>query len=134
MNDEEKSLLSVLENDVTSNAARIAIIQLKNNKSIDALSGLVFTIKKAIVGIIFVLTIIFFRLFGWTSLVDLFNNIGELKQVWINLSDNTQILILGFLSAIVSGIITAIISHSMTVRIKSFLGKAKSEEVKKAAS
>jgi hypothetical protein len=128
MNDEEKNLFEALRNNVSSNSAKITIIQLKHNKDIDALSGLVYALIKVIVGIIFVLTIIIFRFFGWASLNNLLNNIGQL-QLWKQLSDNYHILILGFVGAVVSGIIATLIGHFMTDRTKKLVIKLKTEKV-----
>ena len=128
MNDDEKNLFEALRNNVSSNSAKITIIQLKHNKDIDALSGLVYALIKVIVGIIFVLTIIIFRFFGWASLNNLLNNIGQL-QLWKQLSDNYHILILGFVGAVVSGIIATLIGHFMTDRTKKLVIKLKTEKV-----
>ncbi|HKI46804.1 MAG TPA: hypothetical protein VKA08_15855 [Balneolales bacterium] len=128
MNDEERSLFEALKNNVSSNTAKVTIIQLKHNKDIDALSGLVYALIKVIVGIIFVLTIIIFRVFGWSSLNNLLNNIGQL-QLWKQLSDNYHILILGFIGAIVAGIIATVIGHFMTDRTKKLVLKLKTEKI-----
>lgn len=133
MNDEERSLLDALENNVSSNTAKITIIQLKHNKDIDALSGLVYTLIKIIVGIIFVLTVMIFRVFGWSTLNDLLNNITQL-QLWKQLSDSYHILILGFIGAIISAIIATMIGHLMTDRTKKLILKLKTEKVRVANS
>lgn len=136
MNDEEKSLFSdeqrslfeALGNNVSSNTAKITIIQLKHNKDIDALSGLVYALIKVIVGIIFVLTVMIFRVFWWSSLNNLLNNISQL-QIWKQLSDNYHILILSFFGAMISGIIATLIGHFMKDRTKKLVFKLKTEKV-----
>jgi preprotein translocase subunit YajC len=82
---------------------------------LDRIIGLIEFLMKSVTVIIFVLTGVVLKVFFWKPLNDILDKVSDR---WASLSEGYQILILGFIGAIIAGIIANVAGSLLLARIK----------------
>lgn len=89
---------------------------------IDRIVGLIEFLMKSVSFIIFILNILVWRVYLWVPFNNLLEKFGE---TWTSLSEAYKILFLGFVGALLSGIIAQVVGWLFIERLKLFLAVRK---------
>ena len=119
--EEEKKLMKLLKN-MSECLEGTVDIHTKFSNLLGRIIDLIEFLMKITSIIFFVLSILIWRVFLWDPIKAFFNIIGDR---WILLPENYKILVLGFIGAIIAGIVAHIAGALLLEKIKDILKNKK---------
>jgi cell division protein FtsX len=117
---DDLGLAAGIQKRITDTLGGTVDYQREVSSLLDRIIGLIEFLMRTVVVVFFVLAVLTWRVFLWSPSGSLLNKITER---WTSLSEGYQILILGFVGAIIAGIIAHIAGQLLMAKIKNILKK-----------